>query len=61
MAAQDDVLHLQVGDGILDDGRGIDVGGRDDVRDVTVDEDVAGLQAQDGGLGTARVRAAKPD
>lgn len=61
VAAQDDVLHLQVGDGVLDDGRGVDVGGGDDVRDVAVDEDVTGLQAQDGGLGAARVRAAKPD
>lgn len=61
VAAQHNVLHLEVGDGILDDGRGVDVGGGDDVGNVAVDKDVAGLQAQDGGLGTARVRAAKPD
>lgn len=59
--AQNDVLDFEVGDGVLDHGRGVDVGGRNDVGDVAVDKDVAGLHAEDGGLGAAGVGAADPD
>jgi hypothetical protein len=59
--AENDVLDFEVGDGVLDDGRGVDVGWGDDVGDVAVDEDVAGLEAEDGGFGAARVGAAEPD
>lgn len=61
VAAEDDVLDLQVDDGVLDDGEGVEVGGGDDVGDVAVDEDVAWLKAEDGGLGDASVGAAEPD
>jgi len=61
VAAQHDVLDLEVGDGVLDDGGGVEVTGVHDVGDVAVHEDVAGLQAQDGGLGAARVGAADPE
>lgn len=54
------MLHFELVDRVLDDGRGVDVGGRDDVGDVAVYEDVTGLQAQDRRLGAARVGAAEP-
>jgi len=50
-----------VGHGVLDHGRGVDVGGGDDVGDVAVYEDVAGLEAEDCGFRAARVGAAEPD
>lgn len=51
----------QVDDGIFDDGVRIDVGGRDYVGDVTVYEDVAGLETEEGGFGDAGIGAPKPD
>lgn len=60
VAADDDLLDLEVADGVLDDGEHVGVGGVDDVCDVAVDEDVAGLEAEHGGLGDAGVRAAEP-
>ena len=50
-----------MGNGILDDCAGIDVGRADDVGDVAVDEDVTGLQAEDRRLGDAGVGAAQPE
>ena len=61
MGAEDDVLDLEVGDGELECGGGVDVGGRDDGSEVAVGENVAGLAAEDGGLGDAGVGAADPD
>lgn len=61
VAAQDDVLDAQVTDGVLDDRGRAQVRRVQDVGDVTVDKDIAGLQAQDGGLGAARVGAADPE
>lgn len=56
--AEHHVLDLEEGDGVLDHGRRVDVGRRDDVGNVAVHEDVAGLQAQDRRLGAARIGAA---
>ena len=61
MPAENDVRYLEVHDGVLDDGEGVDVGGRDDVGDVAVHEDVTGLEAEDSGFGDAGVGAAEPD
>lgn len=61
MAADDDVLHLEVGDGVGDDALAVDVGGGQDVGDVAVHEDVARLEAEDGGFGDAGVGAADPE
>ncbi len=61
MPADDNVLHLQVQDGVHDDGLGGEVRGREDVGDVAVDEDVTRLEAQDGGFGHAGVGAAEPE
>ena len=55
------MFDLEVDDGVFDDGRRVDVGGGDDVGDVAVHEDVAGLEAEDGGFGAAGVGAAEPD
>lgn len=60
MAADDDHLDLEVGDGVLDDGGGAEVVGVKDVGDVAVHEDVAGLAVADGGLGYPRVGASYP-
>lgn len=54
------MLDFQVHDGILDDGFGVDVGRRDNVRDVAMDEDIARLEAEEGRLGAAGVGAAEP-
>ena len=61
MPADDDVRHLEVVDGVGDDGLAAEVGGREDVGDVAVDEDVAGPEAEEGGLGDAGVGAAEPE
>lgn len=55
VAAQDDVLDLEVGDGVLDHRRRVDVAAGHNVADVAVHEYIARLQAEDGRLGTAGV------
>ena len=44
VAADDYVLHFEVLDGVVDDGLGGEVGGGEDVGDVAVDEDLAGVE-----------------
>jgi hypothetical protein len=61
VAAEDDVLYFDDADCELDHGRGVDVRRGDDVGDITVDEDVAWLQAQDCRFRAAGVGAAEPD
>ena len=61
MAADHNVLDLDVLDRELDDAQQAQVGGVDDVGDVAVGEDIAGLEAEDGGLGFARIGAAEPE
>jgi hypothetical protein len=60
VAAEDDVLDLEVLDAELDGRQQGDVGRVDDIGDVAQHEDLAGLLAQHGGLGDARVAAANP-
>ena len=60
VAADEDVLNLQVCDGEFNDGERVDVGCGDDVGNVAVDKDLTGLQAEDGRFGNARVGAANP-
>lgn len=45
VAADDDVLDFEVLDSVLDNREGVDVGGDEDVGDVSVAEDVTGLKA----------------
>lgn len=61
VAAEDDVLDLEVLDAELDGGEEGDVGGVDDVGDVAQHENLTGLLAQHGGLGDARVAASYPE
>lgn len=61
MPRNHDMLHLQVVDGVVDDGLGGHVVRGDDVGDVAVDEDVARLGVQEGGFGAAAVGAAEPE
>lgn len=61
MPAHDDVLHFQIADRVLDHGLAVQVGRGEDVGDVAVDEDVAGLEAEHGGFGDAGVGAADPE
>lgn len=61
VAAEDDVLDLEVLDAELDGGEEGDVGGVDDVGDVAQHEDLTGLLAQHGGLGDTRVAASYPE
>ena len=60
VAADDDVLDLEVLDGELDDRQRVDVRGGQDVGDVAVAEDLARFEAQDRRLRAARVGAADP-
>jgi len=48
-------------DGVFDHGLRVDVCGRDDVRYISVDEYIAGLETQKSGFGDAGVGAADPD
>lgn len=61
MPANNDVLDLEIHDGEGDDGLGVEVPWREDVGDVAVHKDVAGLQAEHGGFGDTRVGAADPE
>lgn len=47
--------------GVLNDGEDVEVGGGDDVGDVAMDEDLAGLETEKGGFGDSRVGAAEPN
>ena len=60
MATNNDVLDFQVLDGVLDHRKGVQVRWREDVRDVAVNEDITGLQAEDHCFRASRVRAADP-
>lgn len=53
--------YFQVRNGIFDDGRGIDIGRRDNVGDITMDENITRLEAENGGFGDTGVGAAEPD
>lgn len=55
------MLHFEMHNGIFDDGEGVDIAWRDYVRDVAVDEDVAGGETEEGGFGDSRVGAAEPE
>lgn len=61
MTADDDVLDAEGFDGELDDGLAVEVVGVDDVGDVAVDEDAAGLETDDVIGGDAAVSAADPE
>ena len=61
VAADDDVLDVQVAHGVVDDGHDVEVGVADEVGDVAVDEHFAGLEAGDGFGGDAGVGAAWGD
>jgi hypothetical protein len=61
VTAQNNVLHLQVDDSILDNGGGVDVGWGDQVADVTVDEDIAGFETEKGSFGDPRIGATEPN
>lgn len=60
VAADKDVLDLEMGDGELYDGERVDVGRRDNIGNVAVHKDLTGLQAEDGGLGNTGVCASNP-
>ena len=48
-------------DGIFDDGGGVEVARVQDVGDVAVREDIAGVEAEDGGFRHTGVGAANPE
>lgn len=61
MAAQHNVLDFQVDDSVLDNGGGVDVGRGDEVADVTVDEDIAGLETEKGSFWNPGIGATEPE
>lgn len=60
VATDDDVLDLEVLDGVVEDGSDVEVDVADQVGDVAVDKGLAGLEAGDLLGGDARVAAANP-
>lgn len=58
VSAHNDVLDVQMADGVVDDGHDVEVGVADEVRDVAMDEHLAGFEAGDGFGGDAGVGAA---
>lgn len=61
MAAYHDMGDFEVIDAVEDDGLEGHIVRGDDVGNVAVNEDFAGLDAAEGGFGAARVRAAEPE
>lgn len=55
MAAKDNVLDLEIHNGIFDHGERGKVGGSEDVGNISVDKDLAGLKPEDSGFGYAGV------
>lgn len=58
MPAHNNVLHLQMADGVVDDGHDVKIGVADQVGDVAVDKRVTGFEAGDllggnAGIGTS--------
>lgn len=60
MATDDNLLDLEMGDGIFDDTGRIDVVAMHGIGNVAVDEDLARLAMADGRLWNARVCASYP-
>lgn len=60
VTADDNVLDFEMLDGKLDDRARAEVTGVEDICDIAVHEDIARVQAQEGGFGASRVRAAQP-
>src|SRR5690554_3129344 len=58
VAADDDVIHFEVIDGVVDGGGDVQIGVRDQVCDVARHKDLPGLHAHDCGGGDAAVGAA---
>lgn len=61
VTTDDDVLHAEVLDGVVDDAHGVEVSVADEVGDVAVDKCLAGLEAADLLGGDARVGASDPE
>jgi len=61
VTADDDLLDLQICHRVLDDARGVDVAGLDDVGDVAMDEELAGLAVADGRFRDSAVGASDPE
>lgn len=61
MTADHDVLDAQVLHGVLNNGTRAQVTGVQDIRNVAVNEDVTGLEAQHRGFRASRVGAAEPE
>ena len=61
MPRHDDMFHFEGADSVGDDALGAEVARVEDVGDVAMHEDVAGLEAEDGGLWAAGVGAADPE
>jgi hypothetical protein len=61
MATDNDVLHLEVLYGVLNNREGVEICWDDDVGNVAVAEDFAWLESQNGSLGASRVGTSNPE
>lgn len=61
VAADDDMLDFEVLHRVLDHRQRVDVCVDQDVGDVAMAEDLTGLEAQNRGFGTSRVRTSNPE
>jgi hypothetical protein len=60
VTAQDDMFDLEMCHGVFNYRRGVDIGRRHDVGNVSVHNHITRLKAQEGCLGAAGIRATKP-
>ena len=61
MSANNDMLDLEVFHCILDDRKRIEVRGRQNICNITMNEDITGLQAKDSRFGASGVGASYPE
>jgi hypothetical protein len=55
-----DVLNFEIFDRVIDDGKGIDIGRRHDIGDVSVDKQFTGLEAGDLVSGDSGISTSNP-
>jgi hypothetical protein len=61
VAAEHNVLDLQMDNSVLDNGGGVDVSRGYEVADVTVDEDITGLETEEGSFRDPRIGTTEPN
>lgn len=61
VTTKEDIFDSKMDDGVLDNSRGVDVRGRDNICNIAVNKNITRLETENGRLWAAGIRAAKPD